>query len=112
MKLSLTIKGKNEIERLLLALNIGLLIALEKGMFKLEELEGYLYNPYSVQILEKMGIDTKVIDLISLGCELEDVNSLIPEKLVKTIQELKDKSIHTLEVIPEPTLPTQRLIAK
>lgn len=110
MKLNLSIEGKTEIERFLLAVNLGLLTALEKGIFKIEEVEGYIYNPYSVQKIEELGLSTKLIDLISLGCELEDVESLIPEKLEKTIQDLKEKSLEALKSVPKPTLPTQRLI--
>jgi hypothetical protein len=112
LKLHLSIEGKTEIERLLLVLNIGFLTALEKGIFKIEEVEGYIYNPYSVQKLQEFGMGIKLIDLISLGCELEDVESLIPEKLEKTIQDLREKSIDTLKSIPKPVLPTQRLIAR
>ena len=40
----------------------------------------------------------KIIDILEKGCELEDIESLIPDRLLKVINELEKE---TLEIIKE-----------
>ena len=112
MELKLSISGKHETERIISLMLLGLLTAMEKGTLSIEEAEGYLFNPYSFEHLEQLGLDDRVVDIVKLGCELEDVESLIPDKLQSTIQDLKERALSTLESLPKPTLPTEKLIKK
>lgn len=110
MKLQMGIKGKNETERIISIFIIGLLTGLEKGLISIEEAEGYVFSPYSIERLEELGVSSKLIEIINSGCELEDIESLIPEKLLENIKMLKEQSISILATIPSPELPTEKLI--
>lgn len=101
---------KNQVERITNILLIGLLTGLEKGSISIEEAEGYLFNPYSVERLEKYNTSSEIIEIIKLGCELEDIESLLPEKLQENIRLLKERAVLLLESIPRPQLPTEKLI--
>lgn len=89
MKLNLSVVKENEAERLILVSAIGLLESLENDLLTIEDCEHYLFSPYSVSILEEKGINEKIIEIIELGCELEDIQSLMPDKLKKGIKDLK-----------------------
>ena len=89
--------NKIEIERLICILNLGICAALNSGSLTIEEAETYLYSPYTMEQLEKLGVDQELIELIQLGTELEDVKSLIPEKLSDSIEEIEMESIKFLK---------------
>jgi hypothetical protein len=92
MKLKISVAKKNEAERLMLITAIGLLDALENELLTIEDCENYLFSPYSVSILEEQCLNKEVIEIIELGCELEDVQSLRPTKLKEEIIELKARA--------------------
>ncbi len=98
MELILRVDEKTEAERLVLVCAIGLLESLENDILTIEDCEKYLFSPYSVQLLKKKNLDEKVIEIIELGCELEDVQSLNPDKLSKNIRELKAQASKQLKV--------------
>lgn len=100
MELKLSVNEKNEAERLVLISAIGLLESLENGIVTIEDCENYLFNPYSVSVLEGKKLDTEVIEIIELGCELEDVQSLVPDKLQDEIKGLKEQAKERLKNIP------------
>lgn len=90
--MKITIKNKEDANRLILVTAIGLLDALEKKLLKINECQQYLFSPYSISILEKEGLEKKVIEIVELGCELEDVESLYPDDLNSEIKKLKGKA--------------------
>ena len=51
--------------------------------------------------MEKKGINKKIIDLIHEGCELEDVESLCPDKLDNVIEDLKQRTLTLLDKYEE-----------
>ncbi|MGE6577830.1 DUF3969 family protein [Paenibacillus xylanexedens] len=112
MELNLKISGKVQIERIVTILELGMLTALEEGVVSLEEIEGYLFNPFTVDILEDITLNNEVIEIIKSGCELEDVESLIPQKLKSTISGLKEETINTLRQLPAPNIPTEKLFER
>lgn len=74
-------------------LALGVLTALEKKLISIDEAEGYIFKPSLVNSLEEMNSPEELIDIINLGCELEDVESLIPAQLQASITELIQKTI-------------------
>jgi len=48
--------------------------------------------------------------LIELGCELEDVESLIPDRLSSAIDEISAKSSKLLRTIPKSAPPLKKWI--
>jgi len=49
MELNISIKNKDDIERFILILNVGMMTAIKEGVISIEEAENYLYSPYSVE---------------------------------------------------------------
>ncbi|MCA5014045.1 MULTISPECIES: DUF3969 family protein [unclassified Enterococcus] len=99
MELTFNVIKKNEAERLILVTVIGLLESLENELLTIEDCENYLFSPYSVSILEEKGLSEDVIEIVELGCELEDVQSLRPAKLKDGIRELKEQAKEYLKKI-------------
>ena len=110
MELNISISGKNESERLISIIQLGLLSALEKQLISIEEAEGYLFNPFTVSKLEKYGLSEEVIDIIKEGCELEDIQSLLPEKLLLNILRIKEQVVVNIGAIKNPKQPTEKII--
>ena len=105
-----SIKDKSEIERFILLMNISLMIGLREGILSIQEIENYIYNPYSVEKLKKIGIGKEAIKLVNLGCELEDVLSLIPDRLENSISDIENQSKELLRSLPKPVLPVKKWI--
>ncbi|MEX9869180.1 DUF3969 family protein [Providencia huaxiensis] len=74
-------------------LTLGVLTALDKNLISIDEAERFVFKPYLAKLLEQMGSDEKLIGIINLGCELDDVECLIPEQLQASIEELIQKTI-------------------
>ena len=96
-KLMIHLQEKQEIERLISIIILGLCTAIERGVLSLEEAESYLYSPYTMEQLEKLGVDRKLIDVVHLGTELEDIKSLLPDKLDRSLEEIKIETIEFLK---------------
>ncbi|OEC32548.1 Protein of unknown function [Pseudomonas cuatrocienegasensis] len=58
---------------------IGLLVSLRDGYISLDEFARF-FLPRMVKYLREEEVDSEVVDLVCLGCELEDVKSLVPDR--------------------------------
>ena len=99
MNLELKSRTEGDSNKIILVCTIGLLEALKARLLTTNECEQYLFSPYSVSILNKKGIDRKVVEIIEFACELEDVESLRPERLDANIDDLINKSKDCLKKI-------------
>ena len=101
-KIKLSVRNKTDANIMLLVSIIGLLDSLKSGILAIEECEQYLFSPYTLEILRRKGIDKRIIDIVHLGTELEDIESLLPDRLEANIQELYDEAKELLkEMKPE-----------
>lgn len=107
MTLSFNIDGKEDIERFISILNLGVIEAVKNNSFSMQEATNYFFSPYTAQVLEEIGVGERLIDLIFLGCELEDVERLVPDKFNKSLENLKNKTVELLKDTPKVQLPTQ-----
>lgn len=98
MVLNLSVNRKNEANILVLVCAIGLL-ELENELLSIEDCDQYLFSPYSLDILQRKGIDQSIIDIVHLGTELEDIESLVPHLLEKNIRELQASAKEQLKLI-------------
>lgn len=94
------VEDRTEVERLLSILNIGLCVALEQGTLSIEAAEQYFYSPYTLKKLQELGVSPQLLTVVHLGTELEDVESLLPEKLGESLAEMKELSFQILETLP------------
>lgn len=82
MVLNLSVNKTNEANVLVLVCAIGLL-EVENDLLRIEDCDQYLFSPYSLDILQRKGIDQSIIDIVHLGTEIEDIESLLPHLLEK-----------------------------
>lgn len=68
---------------------IGCLEAVKNGGITIEEAEKFIFSPRMIETLKGKGYNDKIVELISKGCELEDIASLIPHELEKVLEEMK-----------------------
>lgn len=92
MKLCYSIDDK-QASKFISFLTLGVLTALDRNLISIDEAEGFIFKPYLAKLLEQIGLDKKLIEIINLGCELDDVECLIPEQLQASIDELIQKTI-------------------
>lgn len=95
----MTSHDEGDSNKLVLVCSIGLLEALKARLLTINECEQYLFTPYSASILERKGINRKVTEIVELACELEDVESLRPERLDANIDDLINKAKNCLREI-------------
>lgn len=99
--LNITVKGKEEIGRLLLILNVGLMTAMEEEVITAEESQFRFYSPFTVKQLRKRNVDEKIINLHQKALELEDIKNLVSkEHYFEVIQDLKLTSLEMLRKLP------------
>lgn len=98
MALNLSVNRTNEANILVLVCAIGLL-ELENDLLTIEECDQYLFSPYSLDILQRKGIDQNINDIVHLGTELEDIESLLPHLLEEEIGKLQEASKEELRKI-------------
>ncbi len=110
MELNVSLKTKDGIERLILIANIGMMTAIKEGVISIGEAENHLYSPYSVERIKSLSINENVVKLVEFGWELEDVESLIPDKLNNFTNEISNASIELLRSASEPVLPLEKWI--
>ncbi len=89
--------NKEDLEKVILLNIIGLIEGINENLITIEDAEKILFSPYIMELIDTMGISKEVLEVIHLGTELEDVESLIPEKLLECLKEIKEKSINLLE---------------
>ena len=66
----------------------------------IEAAEQYLYSPYTLEKLQQLGVSPELLQVVHLGTELEDVESLLPEKLDESLAEMKELSFKILQTLP------------
>lgn len=76
---------------------IGIFEALKNGSVTINEAEQFIFSPYMVRKLEQHNCNSKIVNIIERGCELEDFESLIPEKLLDFINELEREVFEILD---------------
>lgn len=84
-------------EKMLLISIIGTLEAVKEGKMSIDEAEKFLFSPRMLRKLKEKHYDEKIIYIIELGCELEDIASLLPEKLLQSIEDLKVQALNIME---------------
>lgn len=110
MKLNVSVEGISEIERFILVLTMGLSVAIKNKIVSIEEAENFLFSPYSMNKLEEIKVNTSIIRLINLGCELENVERIIPDILELSIDEITMTSAKLLRNLAKPEAPAKKWI--
>lgn len=88
-------------EKMLLITLIGVFEVLSINGMSIEEAEKSLFSPYMAHKLKAVKCNPKIIKIIEEGCELENIESLIPDRLLGIIKELKERAIKILKEYPQ-----------
>lgn len=89
MKLKMITCKLDEVEYFLSITLLGVIEGILSKKISIDEAERIFFSPAIAANLEELGIDYSIIKSIWLGTELEDVYSLIPEKLNESLLEIK-----------------------
>ncbi len=96
MKLNYKI-AQGDADKFIGFLTLGILHCLERNVISIDEAEGFIFKPYVSELLRKINSSDELVRIIELGCELEDVESLIPGRLGFHINELIEQTISMLK---------------
>lgn len=100
-KISVSTNNKIESKRLALLLTLSTLVALKNEVLSTSEVECLWFAPHSVEVLKKAKVTNKIINrIMGLGCELEDVEMIIPHELESSIDEIYELTINELKKLP------------
>ena len=110
MEVLFNAEGAQEAEQLIALLCVGVCAALKSGAMSINEAETRIFSPYTMSALERLGVSERAIELIHMGTELEDVESLRPSGLTAAIDELSDKACDLLKGMPSRPLPCERWV--
>lgn len=83
-------------EKILLIQIIGALEAMQRGSITITEGEKYIFSPRSVNKYKEARYSDNIINLIERGCELEDIESLLPNKISSSMEEIKEDALMLL----------------
>ncbi|AOC58254.1 MULTISPECIES: DUF3969 family protein [Bacillus] len=96
-KIELRYSSHEDLDRIIVINIIGIIISLKEGLITIEEAEKLMFSPRTIDVLKKKGINEELINILHLGTELEDVESLIPHELSDSLEEIRVKCLRFLE---------------
>lgn len=91
----INLKNKNVTEIYLSVMSIGILKCIEDGVLDYDDAMSLLYQPFNIDKLEDKY--PELGEAIHLGTELEDVASIVPEQLEKSIKEIENLNKKLIE---------------
>lgn len=98
------VKSQAEIDALVTVISLGLCLALEQEKVTIQIADDYLLSPYTMGLLQKSNASAETIRLIHMGTELEDFESILPEKLPDWLNEMKSLALSILQSIMDPRI--------
>ncbi|OTA14331.1 hypothetical protein Xvie_03792 [Xenorhabdus vietnamensis] len=96
MRLNYNIQDKHA-EKFISFLILGVLHSLDKGLISIEEAEGFIFMPSTCAPLKEIKASDALIDIIETGCQLEDVESLLPEKLSECVNKMIEDTLSVIK---------------
>lgn len=88
---------KNISEKIILLAMVGVFEALKNGGMTINESQAFIFSPHMIDALKNRNYSGGVIDILEKGCELEDIESLLPEILVEEIDKLERATLNLLK---------------
>jgi Protein of unknown function (DUF3969) len=92
----LEMDDRTELSQLVAVMSLGLCAAIEGGSVSIEEAERRLFNPQMLSRLGTMGVSEASIEIVHLRTELEDVWSLVPDRLGESLAEIRSRALKFL----------------
>lgn len=94
-----SIADKND-EKMLLVILIGIFESLKNNSMTIREAERCLFSPYIFNKLKLKKCNPRIVNIIERGCELENIKSLIPDHLMKAIEEMEEMTVKLMNECP------------
>jgi Protein of unknown function (DUF3969) len=63
------------------------------GSLSIDDAERRLFNPQVLARLTELGLPEALIEIVHLGTELEDVQSLVPDRLDESLTQMQAKAL-------------------
>lgn len=106
MPIVLRLEDKTEVEQWVAMMSLGICAAIAGGSLSIVEAEARLFNLHTLTQLESLEVASELVEVVHLGTELEDVQSLIPERLSESLSEIEQKALAFLNRIDHSTQTT------
>ncbi len=85
-------------EKEILIKSLGLLYGLKNKVITINESEQYLFCPRIIKELQEKKCDKNILNLIEYCCEIEDIESIIPEQYNNKLDEFIEENLRQLRV--------------
>lgn len=96
MESKFTVSNKHDLEFFLHIIMLGSLTALSSEKITTNDIQKIIFRYGIIEYLERLMIDEKYLEILHLGTELEDIESLIPEQLNGEITKLINLLLNNL----------------
>lgn len=93
--------NKENFEKIIILISIGLLEALKYESVNFEDLEKTIFGPHLLKFMQSNNIDENLIDLISSGMELEDIQRIVPENFHESLSSISKGLMEALKELPD-----------
>ena len=84
-------------EKLIDLLVLGLIEAISDGKFSSDDSESLIFLPKYLEELKKINVDANLVSIFQLGTELNDIETLVPWTLSKTLEKMKELAFCVIE---------------
>jgi Protein of unknown function (DUF3969) len=78
-----------EVSQMVAVMSLGMCTAIVAGSLSIEDAERRLFNPRVLSHLTELELPEALIEIVHLGTELEDVQSLIPDRLGDSLAQIQ-----------------------
>jgi Protein of unknown function (DUF3969) len=82
-----------EVSQMVAVMSLGMCAAIVAGSLSIEDAERRLFNPQVLARLTELGLPEALIEIVHLGTELEDVQSLVPDRLDESLTQMQAKAL-------------------
>jgi len=96
-KLLLNYSTQEKLEKIFAVNTIGVITSLQEGLITIEEAEKMIFSPRTMNLVKTKGASEELLNILHLGTELEDVESLIPHELKSSLEEIKIQCLNLLK---------------
>lgn len=88
--------NKKNQEKMIILSIIGSLEAIKCEKVSIDEIEKFIFSPRMCTILSDEGYDKRIIHILELGCEIENIKSLLPDRFENIVDDIKNEALELL----------------
>lgn len=77
-----------EVSQMVVVMSLGMCTAIVAGSLSIEDAERRLFNPQVLARLTELELPEALIEIVHLGTELEDVQSLVLDRLGESLAQI------------------------